>query len=114
MVKCLSSYPPGVAITKQMFLSYLYSNSVDAPEPKIVDVFMCKVRKKLKDQGYDVITEWGRGYMLSAESHAKVSQIREAARQSYLAATEVEIKKHQEVLEAERAAYTVGCKMEAA
>jgi two-component system cell cycle response regulator CtrA len=49
-----------------MFLSHLYGG-MDEPELKIIDVFMCKLRKKLAvvSGGADYIeTVWGRGYML--------------------------------------------------
>lgn len=53
-------------ITKEMFLNHLYS-SMDEPEIKIIDVFVCKLRKKLSEAsgGVNYIeTVWGRGYML--------------------------------------------------
>ena len=53
-------------ITKEMFLSALYQGQ-DEPELKIIDVFICKLRKKLSaatgGQHY-IETVWGRGYML--------------------------------------------------
>lgn len=56
----------GSAITKEMFLNHLYGG-MDEPEIKIVDVFICKLRKKLADAsgGKNYIeTVWGRGYVL--------------------------------------------------
>jgi two-component system cell cycle response regulator CtrA len=56
----------GTTITKDMFLSQLYGG-MDEPEIKIIDVFMCKVRRKLAEasNGKDYIeTVWGRGYLL--------------------------------------------------
>ena len=56
----------GTVLTKEMFLNHLYS-SMDEPEIKIIDVFVCKLRGKLKQAsgGVDYIeTVWGRGYML--------------------------------------------------
>jgi two-component system cell cycle response regulator CtrA len=56
----------GTVLTKEMFLNHLY-NGVDEPELKIIDVFVCKLRKKLSDAagGKNYIeTVWGRGYML--------------------------------------------------
>jgi two-component system cell cycle response regulator CtrA len=56
----------GMTLTKEMFLNHLYSG-MDEPELKIIDVFMCKLRKKLASasggKNY-VETMWGRGYML--------------------------------------------------
>jgi two-component system, cell cycle response regulator CtrA len=60
----------GSVLTKEMFLNHLYGSSMDEPEMKIIDVFICKLRKKLSDAsaeegGKDYIeTVWGRGYML--------------------------------------------------
>lgn len=56
----------GTVLTKDMFLNHLYGG-IDEPELKIVDVFICKLRKKLADatNGKNYIeTVWGRGYML--------------------------------------------------
>jgi two-component system cell cycle response regulator CtrA len=56
----------GMTLTKEMFLNHLYGG-MDEPEIKIIDVFMCKLRKKLADasNGKDYIeTVWGRGYVL--------------------------------------------------
>ena len=56
----------GTVLTKEMFLNHLYS-SMDEPEIKIIDVFVCKLRKKLAKAsgGMNYIdTVWGRGYML--------------------------------------------------
>lgn len=56
----------GAALTKEAFLNHLYGG-MDEPELKIVDVFVCKLRRKLyeltKEEGY-IETIWGRGYML--------------------------------------------------
>ena len=49
-----------------MFLNHLYAG-LHEPEVKIVDVFVCKLRKKLaKAAGSTnyIETVWGRGYML--------------------------------------------------
>jgi len=56
----------GMTISKDMFLSHLYGG-MDEPELKIIDVFMCKLRKKLAaaSGGIDYVeTVWGRGYLL--------------------------------------------------
>jgi len=56
----------GTTLTKEMFLNNLYGGR-DEPELKIIDVFICKLRKKLHlasgGQNY-IETVWGRGYML--------------------------------------------------
>jgi two-component system, cell cycle response regulator CtrA len=56
----------GATVTKEMFLNYLYGGR-EKPDAKIVDVFMCKVRKKLATaSGGDEFIEtiWSRGYVL--------------------------------------------------
>src|SRR6266566_6816332 len=56
----------GATLTKEMFLNHLYGGT-DEPEVKIIDVFICKIRKKLEtaSQGEHFIeTVWGRGYRL--------------------------------------------------
>jgi two-component system, cell cycle response regulator CtrA len=73
----LLSLRRGATITKEMFLSQLYGG-MDEPEIKIIDVFMCKIRKKLANasNGKDYIeTIWGRGYLLREpeEATAKMS-----------------------------------------
>ena len=53
-------------VTKEMFLNHLYGG-MDEPEVKIVDVFICKLRKKLTSATGDknlIETIWGRGYVL--------------------------------------------------
>jgi two-component system cell cycle response regulator CtrA len=61
----------GSLVTKEMFLNHLYGG-MDEPEIKIIDVFICKLRKKLPpfngEAGESVIqTVWGRGYTLAGE-----------------------------------------------
>jgi two-component system, cell cycle response regulator CtrA len=71
----LLSLRRGTTITKEMFLSQLYGG-MDEPEIKIIDVFMCKVRKKLAvaSGGKDYIeTVWGRGYLLREPQEVKMS-----------------------------------------
>ena len=56
----------GTTLTKEMFLNHLYGG-MDEPELKIIDVFVCKLRKKLSTAtgGENYIeTVWGRGYVL--------------------------------------------------
>lgn len=56
----------GAAISKDMILTHLYGG-IDEPELKIIDVFICKLRKKLNHAcgGVNYIeTLWGRGYVL--------------------------------------------------
>jgi two-component system cell cycle response regulator CtrA len=62
----LLSLRKGTTLTKEMFLNHLYGG-MDEPELKIIDVFICKLRKKLATAtGGDsyIETVWGRGYVL--------------------------------------------------
>jgi two-component system cell cycle response regulator CtrA len=62
----LLSLRKGTTLTKEMFLNHLYGG-IDEPELKIIDVFVCKLRKKLSmatgGENY-IETVWGRGYVL--------------------------------------------------
>lgn len=62
----LLSLRKGTTLTKEMFLNHLYGG-MDEPELKIIDVFICKLRKKLAEatggESY-IETVWGRGYVL--------------------------------------------------
>ena len=62
----LLSLRKGMPLTKEMFLNHLYGG-MDEPEPKIIDVFVCKLRRKLanaSDGRIFVETLWGRGHVL--------------------------------------------------
>ena len=62
----LLSLRKGQTLTKEQFLNHLYGG-IDEPELKIIDVFICKLRKKLAQAtgGTSYIeTVWGRGYVL--------------------------------------------------
>jgi two-component system cell cycle response regulator CtrA len=62
----LLSLRKGTTLTKEMFLNHLYGG-MDEPELKIIDVFVCKLRKKITTatggESY-IETVWGRGYVL--------------------------------------------------
>jgi two-component system cell cycle response regulator CtrA len=71
----LLSLRKGTTLTKEMFLNHLYGG-MDEPELKIIDVFVCKLRKKLATacSGDNYIeTVWGRGYVLRDPAPAKAS-----------------------------------------
>ncbi len=70
----LLSLRKGTTLTKEMFLNHLYGG-MDEPELKIIDVFICKLRKKLSlALGGDnyIETVWGRGYVLRDPEPASV------------------------------------------
>jgi two-component system cell cycle response regulator CtrA len=62
----LLSLRKGTTLTKEMFLNHLYGG-IDEPELKIIDVFVCKLRKKLAQAtggSHYIKTVWGRGYVV--------------------------------------------------
>jgi two-component system cell cycle response regulator CtrA len=68
----LLSLRKGTTLTKEMFLNHLYGG-MDEPEPKIIDVFICKLRKKLaalNEGNHYIETVWGRGYVLRDNADA--------------------------------------------
>jgi len=54
----------GLVSKEQILESAYYDRADDPPEIKIVDVFICKLRKKLKPYGVQITTIWGVGYRL--------------------------------------------------
>jgi two-component system cell cycle response regulator CtrA len=73
----LLSLRKGTTLTKEMFLNHLYGG-MDEPELKIIDVFICKLRKKLAastNGNHHIETVWGRGYVLRdpQEGHSTVA-----------------------------------------
>jgi two-component system cell cycle response regulator CtrA len=77
----LLSLRKGTTLTKEMFLNHLYGG-MDEPELKIIDVFICKLRKKLAEatggQNY-IETVWGRGYVLRDPSPADARRLAASA-----------------------------------
>ena len=65
----------GMVLTKEAFLNHLYGG-IDEPEMKIIDVFICKLRKKLALAGADHLigTVWGRGYMIRDPAQDGISR----------------------------------------
>lgn len=83
----LLSLRKGTTLTKEMFLNHLYGG-MDEPEVKIIDVFICKLRKKLANatEGSNYIeTVWGRGYVLRDPEGAKIQQAAQDAKIAELA-----------------------------
>ena len=78
----LLSLRKGTTLTKEMFLNHLYGG-MDEPELKIIDVFVCKLRKKLQNAtngNHYIETVWGRGYVLrDPRPSSKTAEVEEAA-----------------------------------
>ncbi len=84
----LLSLRKGTTLTKEMFLNHLYGG-LEEPELKIIDVFICKLRKKLEQAtktpqnpkgNHYIETVWGRGYVLrDPRPNTKANELGEAA-----------------------------------
>jgi two-component system, cell cycle response regulator CtrA len=63
----------GMSLTKENLLAHLYGG-IDQPEPKVIDVFVCRVRKKLEEAGVKgfIVTNWAQGYMIPLEPASQV------------------------------------------
>lgn len=65
LARLCASYPN--VVSKSALMDALYSGSIDAePGEKIIDVFICKLRKKIEPLGIRIETAWGTGYSLGA------------------------------------------------
>jgi two-component system cell cycle response regulator CtrA len=76
----LLSLRKGTTLTKEMFLDHLYGG-MDEPELKIIDVFICKLRKKLAEATggeHYIETVWGRGYVLKDPEPFEQRELRAA------------------------------------
>ncbi|WP_341704877.1 response regulator transcription factor CtrA [Ferrovibrio sp.] len=77
----LLSLRKGTTLTKEMFLNHLYGG-MDEPELKIIDVFICKLRKKIAsatDGDNYIETVWGRGYVLRDQVEPVAATAKRAA-----------------------------------
>lgn len=62
----------GKVLTKEMFLDHLYGGR-DEPELKIIDVFMCKLRRKMGERRDMIRCIWGRGYILTSRDDDRLA-----------------------------------------
>ena len=61
--------------TRELIMAALYhQRGVDEAEMKIIDVFACKVRKKLKPHDIEIHTVWGRGYRLDTATRTRLKR----------------------------------------
>lgn len=57
----------GKPVTKPQLMDAIYFDRAgDDPDVKIIDVFVCKLRRKLAGTRFSVETVWGMGYALKA------------------------------------------------
>lgn len=60
-------------LTKEAALEWMYQISPDSePEIKIIDVYICKARKKLEQIGVRIDTVWGKGYVLAVTARPRI------------------------------------------
>jgi DNA-binding response OmpR family regulator len=64
---------PEQCFPRSAIMNALYFDKPDGdwPDPKIIDVFICKMRRKLEGTPHDVRTIWGRGYQYHAQTNAQ-------------------------------------------
>lgn len=69
-------------VTKEQAMDVLYGNRAGGGEVeiKIVDVFVCKIRKKLMPYSISIETIWGRGFRMTAESKTVAARLLEESR----------------------------------
>lgn len=65
------------SVTKDRIMSALYGlrSDVEEPDIKIVDVLVCKARRKLAGFGIKIGTIWGQGYSMDEASRARCRDI---------------------------------------
>jgi len=74
LIRALARRPE---LTKAQLVTALYYDRVaeeEVPEPKIVDVMICKARRKLKPFGVSITTLWGTGFALDAETRRMLTE----------------------------------------
>lgn len=64
-------------MTKEQIMMALYSDRIESPDIRIIDVYICRLRKKLKEFGIEITTIWGIGYALTPASKAIIKQFLE-------------------------------------
>jgi len=73
---CLGVLLKNKAPRRSAFMTSLYSaRSDDEVDVKIIDVFICKMRKKLKPFGIEIKTHWGDGYEIPEASKARAREL---------------------------------------
>lgn len=67
----LALYRRDRTIRQDALLSILYADRPNEPELKIIDVFVCKIRRKVPAAWIE--TAWGNGYFLTPECRAALA-----------------------------------------
>jgi DNA-binding response OmpR family regulator len=68
-------------VTKELAMTAFYGMGADGEEPeqKIIDVWICKLRAKLKSYGVAIETKWGQGWWMTAQAKATIQQMMKVA-----------------------------------
>lgn len=61
-------------VPKTRLMDALYGLQGDEPGDKIIDVFICKLRRKIKPLGVAIHTHWATGYSLGAEGAPRIAE----------------------------------------
>ena len=78
ILRALYTAPAETVVSKERLIAAVYALTDDLPEPKIVDVFICKIRKKIRPIGLEIETVWGDGHRLTAKTRAALDAMRQA------------------------------------
>ena len=70
--KIIAAFVKHSRMSKDRIYFALYGDVSDQPEPKIIDVFICKIRAKLRPHGIKIDTVWGYGYEMTRENANKL------------------------------------------
>lgn len=63
-------------VSRQNLLTLIYGlHPQDEPEIKIIDVWICKIRRKMKPYGIEIGTIWGKGFFMPTASKAVVNRL---------------------------------------
>ncbi|WP_196258590.1 winged helix-turn-helix domain-containing protein [Pelagibacterium limicola] len=62
-------------VSREQAMMAIYLDREDAPDPKIVDVWVSKLRRKLNPLGITFLTSWGRGWSLTHAGRAALDSL---------------------------------------
>lgn len=62
-------------VLKDKIMEVLYDESDNAPDPKIADVYICKIRKKLEPYEIEIKTAWGTGWFMEPYHRFKLKEL---------------------------------------
>ena len=69
-------------MTKEAILNVMYGGMLEEPNQKIIDVYICKIRRKMAPFGVEIDTVWGRGYCISDVMKARINLLEAECQQA--------------------------------